>query len=163
MSHYLFLHVLYLFFMLKVFITLAKLLKMKHQNLGHSTFIFCHCKLIVISHAKHILNLTRNQLLSFFPLRTVHFRLIPSAISLCIICTSHFLSSDVLICCQPPAAPPTVPSDVAGGVDMNSYPRPTVTRKAKVLYDYDILEKNELSFWLMRYDLAQLTGTESSS
>ena len=45
----------------------------------------------------------------------------------------------------PPVAPPAVPSDAAGGVDINSYTRPAVTRKAKVLYDYDASEKNELS------------------
>ena len=45
----------------------------------------------------------------------------------------------------PPVAPPSVSSQVSSGVDINSYPRPSVTRKAKVLYDYDASEKDELS------------------
>ena len=43
--------------------------------------------------------------------------------------------------------PPTAPSlaDTTGGLDITAYPRPAVTLKAKVLYDYDAADKNELS------------------
>lgn len=114
--------------------------------MGHSTFIFCHCKVTVISHAQHI------KLLSFF--LYLHYITFPSD------CFNQIivLSVQVLSCpltflsvvsppgeVTPPVAPPAVPSDAAGGVDINSYPRPAVTRKAKVLYDYDASEKNELS------------------
>lgn len=43
----------------------------------------------------------------------------------------------------PPSAPP--PSDTSSGFDLNIVPRPSLTKKAKVLYDYDAAEKNELS------------------
>ena len=42
----------------------------------------------------------------------------------------------------PPSAPP---ADTASGFDLNTVPRPSLTKKAKVLYDYDAAEKNELS------------------
>ena len=43
-------------------------------------------------------------------------------------------------------APPSAPSaDTASGFDLNTVPRPSLTKKAKVLYDYDAAEKNELS------------------
>lgn len=43
--------------------------------------------------------------------------------------------------------PPSVPSfsDTSGGLDLNTVPRPSLTQKAKVLYDYDAADKNELS------------------
>lgn len=46
-----------------------------------------------------------------------------------------------------PLAPPSAPSpsDSSSGLDPNTVPRPSLTRKAKVLYDYDAAEKNELS------------------
>lgn len=43
----------------------------------------------------------------------------------------------------PPSAPP--PADTSSGLDPNTIPRPSLTRKAKVLYDYDAADKNELS------------------
>ena len=43
----------------------------------------------------------------------------------------------------PPSAPPS--TDTSGGLDFSSISRPSVTRKAKVLYDYDAADKNELS------------------
>ncbi|XP_078384672.1 endophilin-B1-like isoform X1 [Oculina patagonica] len=42
-----------------------------------------------------------------------------------------------------PSAPP--PADTSSGLDPNTIPRPSLTRKAKVLYDYDAADKNELS------------------
>lgn len=42
-----------------------------------------------------------------------------------------------------PSAPPS--ADSASGLDPNTVPRPSLTRKAKVLYDYDAADKNELS------------------
>ena len=36
-------------------------------------------------------------------------------------------------------------SDTSGGLDLNTVPRPSLTQKAKVLYDYDAADKNELS------------------
>ncbi|XP_074621994.1 endophilin-B1-like isoform X2 [Acropora palmata] len=44
----------------------------------------------------------------------------------------------------PPSAPPPT-SDTSSGFDLNTVPRPSLTKKAKVLYDYDAAEKNELS------------------
>ena len=46
-----------------------------------------------------------------------------------------------------PMAPPSAPSpiDTSSGFDPDTVPRPSLTRKAKVLYDYDAAEKNELS------------------
>ncbi|EDO38201.1 predicted protein [Nematostella vectensis] len=46
-----------------------------------------------------------------------------------------------------PLVPPTAPSaaDVRGVLDVNAYPRPSVTKKAKVLYDYDATDSSELS------------------
>ncbi|XP_068695154.1 endophilin-B1-like isoform X2 [Montipora foliosa] len=43
----------------------------------------------------------------------------------------------------PPSAPPS--SDTSSRFDLNTVPRPSLTKKAKVLYDYDAVEKNELS------------------
>ena len=43
----------------------------------------------------------------------------------------------------PPSAPPL--ADTSSGLDPNTIPRPSLTKKAKVLYDYDAVDKNELS------------------
>lgn len=46
-----------------------------------------------------------------------------------------------------PLAPPSgsLPIDSSRSLDPNTVPRPALTRKAKVLYDYDAADKNELS------------------
>ena len=50
---------------------------------------------------------------------------------------------DVALSLVTPSAPP--PADTSSGLDLNTIPRPSLTRKAKVLYDYDAADKNELS------------------
>lgn len=50
---------------------------------------------------------------------------------------------DAALSLVPPSAPP--PTDTSSGLDPNTIPRPSLTRKAKVLYDYDAADKNELS------------------
>ena len=50
---------------------------------------------------------------------------------------------DAAISFVPPSAPSF--SDTSGGLDLNTVPRPSLTQKAKVLYDYDAADKNELS------------------
>ena len=39
----------------------------------------------------------------------------------------------------------TIPIDTSSALDPNTVPRPALTKKAKVLYDYDAADKNELS------------------
>lgn len=50
---------------------------------------------------------------------------------------------DAALSFVPPSAPSF--SDTSGGLDLNTVPRPSLTQKAKVLYDYDAADKNELS------------------
>ena len=59
--------------------------------------------------------------------------------------TVHYFSppGEVGLPLAPPSALP--PSDTSSGFDLNTVPRPSLTKKAKVLYDYDAAEKNELS------------------
>ena len=57
----------------------------------------------------------------------------------------HYFSppGDAGLSVAPPSAPPS--SDTSSRFDLNTVPRPSLTKKAKVLYDYDAVEKNELS------------------
>ena len=57
----------------------------------------------------------------------------------------HYFSppGEAALSMVPPSAPS--PADTSSGFDVDTVPRPSLTRKAKVLYDYDAAEKNELS------------------
>ena len=58
----------------------------------------------------------------------------------------------------PPSAASVVDAAGASSVDINAYPRPSVTRKAKVLYDYDASDKGELSLLADEVSAAQSIG-----